>query len=189
MGDLAQRSQLFNRACELARARLHLVEQPHVLDRDHRLACESCQQCNLLVREWPHFGATNHERANGLVLPQQGNGENGPVSEAARVRASIVQHETTRFHHAARRRGGPVAARGTPAAVGDASDRVPQQWNARRIRALLGCIPPKPESRGLCGRSLKDRILPGPWSPAFFSYYMHKPYYEKGSPTNRSGKM
>src|SRR5262245_54562090 len=89
MSDLAQRSQLFNRACELARARLHLVEQPHVLDRDRRLACESCQQCNLLVREWPHLGATNPERANGLVLPQQGNGENGPVSEAARTRAAI----------------------------------------------------------------------------------------------------
>src|SRR5215813_4974088 len=89
MGDLAERSQLFNRACELARARLHLVEQPHVLDRDRRLACESCQQCNLLVREWPHLGATNHENANGLVLPQQGSGENGLEAEAARVRAAI----------------------------------------------------------------------------------------------------
>src|SRR5262252_4708574 len=74
---------------KLARARLHLVEQPHVLDRDQRLACESCQQCNLLVREWPHLGATNHENANGLVLPQQGSGENGPEVEAARVRAAI----------------------------------------------------------------------------------------------------
>src|SRR5262245_31668065 len=74
---------------ERASSRVHRIEQPHILDRDHRLACESCQQCNLLVREWPHLGATNHERANGLVLPQQGNGENGPVSEAARVRAAI----------------------------------------------------------------------------------------------------
>src|SRR5262249_9553394 len=49
----------------------------------------SGQQCNLLVREWPHLGATNHEHANGLVLPQQGNGENGPVSQATRVSAAI----------------------------------------------------------------------------------------------------
>src|SRR5262249_11914398 len=96
-GDYAQhlggRRLLLQRLGQVARARLHLVEQPdvqpHVLDRDRRLACESGQQCNLLVREWPHLGATNHEHANGLVLPQQGNGENGPVSEAARVRAAL----------------------------------------------------------------------------------------------------
>src|SRR5262249_43090457 len=61
----------------------------HVFDRDRRLACESCQQCNLLVREWPHLGATNHENADGLVLPQQGSGENGLEAEAARVGAAI----------------------------------------------------------------------------------------------------
>jgi hypothetical protein len=33
--------QLLDRLRELARARLHLVEEPHVLDRDHRLVGES----------------------------------------------------------------------------------------------------------------------------------------------------
>jgi hypothetical protein len=54
-----------------------------------RLACESCQQCNLLVREWPHLGATDRERADGLVLPQQGNAESGPVTETERALAAI----------------------------------------------------------------------------------------------------
>ena len=39
---------------ELARALLHLVEQPHVLDRDHRLVGEGRDQLDLLVGEWPH---------------------------------------------------------------------------------------------------------------------------------------
>src|SRR5262249_33789185 len=76
---------------ELARACLHLVEQPYVLDRDHCLARESCQQCNLLVREWPHLGATDQERTDGLVLPQQGNAESGPVTETERALAAIEE--------------------------------------------------------------------------------------------------
>src|SRR5262249_2937965 len=73
-----------DRACAAARRRAGARSRSRSLPGE-----KSCQQCNLLVREWPHLGATNHERANGLVLPQQGNGENGPVSEAARVRAAI----------------------------------------------------------------------------------------------------
>ena len=38
---------------KLARARLHLVEQPHVLDRDHRLVGEGGEQLDLLVGERP----------------------------------------------------------------------------------------------------------------------------------------
>src|SRR5262245_4083673 len=48
MGDLAQRLQLFNRACEFARARLHFVEQPRVLDRDDGLVGERFGQLDLL---------------------------------------------------------------------------------------------------------------------------------------------
>ena len=40
---------------KLARARLHLVEQPHVLDRDHRLVGEGRDQFDLLVGERPHL--------------------------------------------------------------------------------------------------------------------------------------
>ena len=34
---------------------LHVFEQPHVLDRDHRLVGEGCDQLDLLVGERAHF--------------------------------------------------------------------------------------------------------------------------------------
>ena len=40
--------------CELVRARLHLLEQPRVLDGDHGLVGEGLDQFDLLVGEWPH---------------------------------------------------------------------------------------------------------------------------------------
>ena len=43
--------------CELAALVLDLVEQPHVLDRDHRLVGEGGDQLDLLVGEWPHRGS------------------------------------------------------------------------------------------------------------------------------------
>ena len=55
LGDVAERAQLLDRLRELARARLHLVEQPHVLDRDHRLIGKRSDQLDLLVGERPHF--------------------------------------------------------------------------------------------------------------------------------------
>ena len=51
---LGGRGLLLQRLGQLARARLHLVEQPHVLDRDHRLVGEGRDQFDLLVGERPH---------------------------------------------------------------------------------------------------------------------------------------
>ena len=48
---LGGRGLLLQRLGQFARARLHLVEQPHVLDRDHRLVGEGCDQLDLLVGE------------------------------------------------------------------------------------------------------------------------------------------
>ena len=45
-----------------------------------------------------------------------------------------------RVHHAARRRGGGVAARGARAAAGDAGDRVPQRRLAAIRTALLAAF-------------------------------------------------
>ena len=42
---------LLQRFRQLARARLHLVEQAHVLDRDHRLVGEGLDQLDLLIGE------------------------------------------------------------------------------------------------------------------------------------------
>ena len=46
--------------------------------------------------------------------------------------------QAARFHHAARRRGGRVAACGAGAAGGDAGDRVPRQRNSRTVGAFNG---------------------------------------------------
>ncbi len=48
---LRGRGLLLQRLGELAGPRLHLVEQPHVLDRDHRLIGEGCGEADLLVGE------------------------------------------------------------------------------------------------------------------------------------------
>ena len=56
--DLRGRGLLLQRLAQVARARLHLVEQPHVLDRDHRLVGEGGGQLDLLVGERPHRSAS-----------------------------------------------------------------------------------------------------------------------------------
>ena len=66
------------RICELAALVLDFVEQPHVLDRDHRLVGEGRDQLDLLVGERPH-------RA-----PHQGNDANRtPFAQAAGRRARV----------------------------------------------------------------------------------------------------
>ena len=40
LADFAKRPQFFDRLTELARTRLHLVEEPYILDGDHRLVGE-----------------------------------------------------------------------------------------------------------------------------------------------------
>ena len=54
---LRGRGLLLQRLGELARARLHLVEQPRVLDRDHGLVGEGLDQLDLLVGKGPHLRA------------------------------------------------------------------------------------------------------------------------------------
>ena len=49
--DLGGRGLLLQRFAQFARARLHLVEQAGVLDRDHRLVGEVRDQLDLLVGE------------------------------------------------------------------------------------------------------------------------------------------
>ena len=43
---------MLERLLQLARARLHLLEQPHVLDGDDRLVGEGLDELDLLVGEW-----------------------------------------------------------------------------------------------------------------------------------------
>ena len=56
---------------------LDFVEQPHVLDRDHRLVDEGHGKFDLPLAEWPHHAPHQYDDANGDALTQQGNPECG----------------------------------------------------------------------------------------------------------------
>src|SRR6266508_2470508 len=62
---------------KLARAGLHFVKQPHVLDRDHRLVGEGGNQLDLLVGKWPYGTTNQHVHANRDAFAQQRNAQNG----------------------------------------------------------------------------------------------------------------
>src|SRR5262249_47201948 len=67
------------RLCELATLVLDFVEQPHVLDRDHRLVGEGGHQLDLLVGKWAHGASHQHDHANRLAFTQQRNTEHRTV--------------------------------------------------------------------------------------------------------------
>ena len=68
--DLRRRRLLLQRLGDLGVARLQLLEQPHVLDRDHGLVGEGLQQLDLLVGERAHFRSANSDGADGSTLAQ-----------------------------------------------------------------------------------------------------------------------
>ena len=70
LADLTERPQLAHRLAEFARARLHLVEQPHVLDRDYRLVGERAKQLDLHIAEQASIGPTDSNSADGASFPQ-----------------------------------------------------------------------------------------------------------------------
>src|SRR5215470_16086595 len=51
---LARRGLMFESLGQLLRARLHLIEESHILDRDHRLVGEGREQLYLFLGEGPH---------------------------------------------------------------------------------------------------------------------------------------
>src|SRR5258705_9964600 len=70
LADLAQRLQLLHRAGELSGPRLQLLEEAHVLDRDHRLVGERGRQVDLLLGERPDFGSPDHDGTDEYALPE-----------------------------------------------------------------------------------------------------------------------
>src|SRR5262245_10821724 len=71
LADLAQRFQFPNRPSQLAGPRLQFLEQPHVLDSDHRLISEGFQESNLLFGEWTDLRAPDEDSPDGNPLAQQ----------------------------------------------------------------------------------------------------------------------
>ena len=70
---------LLQRFAQLARARLHLVEQAHVLDRDHRLVGEGGDELDLPVGEWANLVTRQYDHADRAAFAQERNAENGPI--------------------------------------------------------------------------------------------------------------
>src|SRR6516225_389074 len=66
-----------------------LVQQPRVLDGDDGLGGKVLDELDLLVRDWLHLGTTDCEHTDGLVLPQQRDGQNRPVAKANRRLTAI----------------------------------------------------------------------------------------------------
>ena len=71
---------LLQRLAELTGACLHLIEQPHVLDRDHRLVGEGLDQLDLLVRERTHCGAREHNRTDHTAFPHERDSEHSAIA-------------------------------------------------------------------------------------------------------------
>ena len=98
--DFAQRLQLADRSRELAGPRLELLEQPHVLDRDHRLVGKGLEQRDLIVRKSAGLGAAHIDRADGLSVPQEGNRQDGAKTGQLRGRTDRIPgfHDGVRNH-------------------------------------------------------------------------------------------
>src|SRR5262245_36185462 len=74
---LRRRCLLLQRLGEVARARLHLVKQTHVLDRDYGLIGKGGHEFDLLFREWLHPAPRQHNDADRTSLAQQRNADHG----------------------------------------------------------------------------------------------------------------
>src|SRR5262245_60616405 len=69
-----------NDFAQLAHARLNLVKQSHVLDRDHRLVGEGGGQFNLLVGERSRSRARHSQYADRIPFAQERDSKNGTVA-------------------------------------------------------------------------------------------------------------
>ena len=75
----AQRFELPDRLRQLARPRLQFLEQPDVLNGDHRLISEGFKQRDLLLGERADFRAADRE-STPIGIPSRSNGvaKHGP---------------------------------------------------------------------------------------------------------------
>ena len=70
---------------------LHLVEQPYVLDGDHRLVGEGCDQLDLLVGERPHRRSRS-DAITPIELPSRSSGTPSMVRSrrASAIRSNVL---------------------------------------------------------------------------------------------------
>src|SRR5215831_6702419 len=67
---------------QLRIALLNLLEQSHVLNRDHRLVSESLEKSDLLLRKRTHLKSAIHNDPNGSTLAQHRRRNDGTMSKA-----------------------------------------------------------------------------------------------------------
>jgi hypothetical protein len=82
--DVAGGGLRVQRRGQLAVARLELGEQPHVLDRDHRLVGEGLEESGLPRSEEMNLSAPDEDDANRDAFSRQGDRKHSPVAEPAR---------------------------------------------------------------------------------------------------------
>src|SRR5215510_10224582 len=78
--DFADRGLIFERLLYLSRASLHLLEQPYVLDGDHRLVSEGRYQLDLLVCKRLHNRSGDDDHPYRTSLSQERNAKNCSVA-------------------------------------------------------------------------------------------------------------
>ena len=92
--DLAGRRLLLQRFGQVAVARLQLVEQPRVLDRDHRLVGEGLEHGDLSFGEHRRFGASDGDRSNRAAVAEHRHGKDaakpGRLSQALQAIFGIL---------------------------------------------------------------------------------------------------
>src|SRR5262245_11297534 len=66
-----------------------LVDQPYVLDRDHRLVGEGLEQGDLPLAEEASLGTAEHDRADRDTFSHQGDAEDRAVALTPRVLARV----------------------------------------------------------------------------------------------------
>ena len=91
---------LLQRLCQVARLRLHLLEQTDIPDGDHRLIREGLQQGNLFVAERMDLAAAEHDRSDALVLAQQRHAQDRAMAlMRARLRCDVRKFVTFGGQH------------------------------------------------------------------------------------------
>src|SRR5262249_32808004 len=106
---LGGRGLLLQRLAYFARARLHLVEQPHVLDRNHRLVGEGGDEFDLLFGERLHPGAYQRNDTDRDSFPQQWHAEHCAVAGQSRKRIFGVFLNIVDMYDFAFKQGSPYA--------------------------------------------------------------------------------
>ena len=71
--DFAEGFELAHRACQFVGSLIQFLEQPHVLDGDHRLVGKGFEQFDLRRGKGAHLGATRAQYSDQFSLLTKGN--------------------------------------------------------------------------------------------------------------------